>query len=900
MDSHSQEPTLPILPSTLGTTTDLSQDSIPTLDSIPALRVEADLGEPNIKDTFTIRTKDGVDREVVYEARDSSSLNRKQDKLYLWGEAKITYDSYVIEADIIILDIKENIAYAKSIKGEEFAGFVLFNDGTQEMRADELKYNFKSKKGHLKESRTSQGDLYIVSEQMKFISAEDDEYRDDAGYGKDAIFTTCNAPTPHFGVRSRKQKIVPNKVVVVGPSNIEIGQVPTPLVLPFGFYPIVQGASKGIIFPNDYEYSEAWGFGLRGIGYYIPINEKFDMTVTGDIYLRGSWGVDVGGRYNFRYKSTGNYNVAYSRRVSENTNTGIWVPEVTTRIRWSHNQDPKAHPYRNLNGSIDFQTGGFQNLNFNDARSVLQNSITSNVSYRQTFAGKPYNLAASLQHSQNTRNNQVIINFPVLDFQMQRLFPFARKNRGGNKPRWYEEISLTYNSRLSNRFTTTDTTVWSRQTLDDARFGIQHRAAVNSNFRLLRYISVVPSVNLNEVWQFSSVRYNFNPNLIISDPRDTIFNSETGDFILVRDTIFGRVDTTRVSGFQPWRTYSIGASMNTQIFGTLQFRKGFIRGVRHVVKPSVNFNYSPDYTNPNLGYFREFIRDANNLTPQFYNIFEDAIFGGPPRTGRQMAINYSINNIFEAKYWSRRDSMAQKVKLFDNIIINGNYNFAADSLKFSPITFSGTHRMFKGMTTVQMNMTMDPYERDYTRSIQGTRINVYSWDANRRILNFVNATANINTSLSMRQIRQWFTGGGSEGQNSGNRPPPDPQGLGPQSLWDWFEEFNINHILMLGYAKTAQGTTFMIGTNNIQFTGNIVLTKNWRVTLGSIGYDFNRKQMTYPDVGFQRDLHCWEMGMNWQPLRGTYNFYIRVKPGSLDFLSVPYRKNNQDGLDRRF
>jgi len=875
-------------------------DSIPA--EIPALILSDDSVVPDstqpISDTLRIKiADDAIDREVIYSARDSSEVNNAEKKLYLWGDAKIEYESYIIEADMIIMDLESDMAIAESRTGEGYNGIVKFNDGDQDMEADRLIYNFKTKKGHLKNSRSQQGDLYVLSEQMKFISAGDDEYRDDEGYGKDAVFTTCDAPVPHFGVRSKKQKIVPNKVVVVGVSNIEIGQVPTPLVLPFGFFPITKGAKKGVIFPKDYEYSEAWGFGLRGIGYYVPINEKMDVNVTGDIYLRGSWGLNIASRYNFRYKATGNLNLSYGYRTAENLLTGERVPQRSSSIQWSHNQDPKAHPYQNFTGSVNFQTNGFQALNFNDAQSVLQNSINSNVSYRRSFPGRPFTLAASLQHSQNTQSNQVIVNFPNVDFQMQRIFPFERKNRGGNKPKWYEEISLTYNSKLSNRFTATDTSIWSQQTLDDARFGIQQRAVVNSNFRLLKYISVVPNVNVNEVWQFSTLNRRFDPTVIIT-PRDTIFNESTLDTIIRFDTIPGQLITEREQGFRAWRTYSVGASMNTQIFGTMQFRKGFVRGVRHVIKPSMNFNYSPDYTNPNLDYIRSVRRDINSMDSLFYSIFEDNIFGGPPRTGRQMNIAYSINNIFEAKYRMRGDSVDRKAKLFDNIVINGNYNFAADSLKFSTINLSGTHRIFKGMTTIQMGMVLDPYERDYSRSIQGTRVNTFAWDAKRKLVNFVSATATFNSSLNMRTIRQWVESiGGEEGETQ--QRPSNPAGLGPQSLWDWFEDFSINHVLMLGVSNIGDRDTFMIGTNNIQFVGSIVLTSKWRITLGSIGYDFNRKQMTYPDVGFQRDLHCWEMGMNWQPLRGTYNFYIRVKPGSLDFLNVPYRKNNEDALNRR-
>ena len=89
--------------------------------------------------------------------------------------------------------------------------------------------------------------------------------------------------------------------------------------------------------------------------------------------------------------------------------------------------------------------------------------------------------------------------------------------------------------------------------------------------------------------------------------------------------------------------------------------------------------------------------------------------------------------------------------------------------------------------------------------------------------------------------------------------------------------------------------TFQVNTHSLELRGSLGLTPNWNVDIGSIGYDFARKQTTYPYLGLRRDLHCWELGFNWAPTRNTYSFYLRVKPGTLDFLKVPYQRNNADG-----
>jgi lipopolysaccharide assembly outer membrane protein LptD (OstA) len=114
-----------------------------------------------------------------------------------------------------------------------------------------------------------------------------------------------------------------------------------------------------------------------------------------------------------------------------------------------------------------------------------------------------------------------------------------------------------------------------------------------------------------------------------------------------------------------------------------------------------------------------------------------------------------------------------------------------------------------------------------------------------------------------------------------------------------FNNFRVSHRISLNrqLIPTGYGTardTFAIGTNNISISGSLKLTSKWSLDLGNISYDFPSKQLVYPDLGFTRDLHCWSLSLRWQPDRGTYSFFIGVKPGALEFLKVPYRKDYYD------
>ncbi len=835
-----------------------------------------------IKDTISW-SKDSIGVPVAYQCRDSSDLDRLQERLILYGDAKIKYEEFLLEADQIIIDLKNNTAEAFGIKRDSsYTGYCKFKDQSQEVLADRIIYNFKTRRFISYTTRTRQSDLYIISEKSKYVSSEGGP---GIFYAKNGIFTTCDAETPHYGIRSTKQKIIPNEVAVVGFSNVEISEIPTPLVLPFGFFPLVKKAKKGIIFPSDYESSEQWGFGLRNIGYYIPINDYIDATILGDIYLRGSFGFSLQSNYKKRYGYSGNANIGYSYRTQENLQTGKWTPQKSFSIIWRHTQDQNSNPNVSLNGSLRFQTNNYLNLNNNDANSVLTNTINSNVYYQRRFPGKPYTISASLLHAQNTQTRNIDVSFPTLDFQMQRIFPFRQKQTEiSRKTRWYEDISLTYNAKLENKFTNKDTLFFTRSTLDSARAGISHDANLSSNLRVLKYINVVPNIRYREVWYAQTINRTFDPSIRLT-PIDTLIGDIEGDSIIVYDTIFGSLNKQNINGFRAWRTVDFSASLNTQIFGTLQFKRGPLKGLRHVMKPSLSYSFTPDYTAPRLDYYRRVQQSLLNMDSLFYSVFEEGIFGAPPRSGSLSLLTYSINNIFEGKARFRKDTVDRKFKLMDNIVLSGSYNMAADSFKWSTVNIRGTHRFFKGITTLTMGLLLDPY----AVNAENQRINTLYWNTNRRILRFQNFNFQLNSSLDARTIQGWFTSDSSDSNDTKSAY---------RSIWDIFENFNINHSLIGGINRKNGIDTFMIGTNNITVNGSLKITDKWRINIGNIGYDFNSKQITYPDLGFYRDLHCWEMGMDWQPLRGTYNFFIRVKPSSLDFLKVPYRKNNVDGLQR--
>ena len=866
-------------------------DTLPEMDSLSLDSV------PEIRHLI-VMSPDSIDATVEYGSVDSNYLDNFTKRVYLFGDAYVRYKDLSLKADYIVVDLDSSIAFASGLPDSlgDMQGLPELTMADESFIAQRIRYNFKTRKGFIYNVVTEEGDLLIHGSKTKFVAATNDPDRpNDVLYNEGALITTCDLEEPHYGIRARKVKTIPDKLAVVGPSNLEIFGVATPVWLPFGFYPVSETRTAGIIFPSDYERSREWGFGIKDFGYYFPIKDWADARVTGDIYFNGSWGLALHSNYAKRYKFRGNLRLGISNRITEAPDSYLTSNRKSFTINLSHNQDQKAHPYQTLGGSINIQTNDYQSLNYNDAASVLTSQYSSNFNYSRIFPNKPYSLSLGLSHSQNTQTHDVTITAPELNFRLNRVYPFKIKNKPG-PDRWYEKIAFQYSGQGRSQVSGKDTLLFEPETWENAQWGAQHKASASTNFSVFRYFNFTPSIDYGETWFFKTRThvFRFDP----SDPmfvrQDTIFFPDGSGYFIVPDTInTGVVESDSLdTGFRAFRSMSASVNMNTQIFGLLEFKKGWLRGVRHVIKPSIGFSYAPK-SDANYFVEEEFSVAFPDSTKQFSR-FDNLLFGVRPIDQDQALLNYSFTNIFEAKYFSKRDSIDKKLKLFDNISVSGNYNFAArgDSLHFSPVNISGNTRLFKGITTVSVGASYSFYDINERGQLIGT----FYAKSKGHLLRFDNLRLRFSTRLTLNEVIGLFSK--STQEVSPREGPVNPSGL-PSSkdkFLDLVSNFSINHELgIMRFGMPGRDTT-VISTNSINLVGSMKLSANWSIRFGNIGYDFRSKQLTYPDIGLARDLHCWEMAFNVQPTRGTYTFHIGVKPGSFDFLKFPYGRNRQDAL----
>ncbi len=845
--------------------------------------------------------QEGIDAKIDYGSVDSSYTDLIKNEIHLFGDAFVKYRSYNLNADYIIFNFTTNVASAFTVIDTAKDEIVkpVFKDGNSSFEYESLRYNFKTKKGIVSSAITKEGEFYLVGKKTKFVSNTIDSSgtEEKVLYNQNAIVTTCDHEHPHYGIRASKLKVIPNKLAVVGPSNLELGGVPTPIFLPFGFFPLTDGASSGLIFPKNYEYDPQLGLSFRDIGYYFPINEYVDVKLTADIYTRGSWAVKLLSNYKKRYGYNGTVDLRYFNWVRDDDNTGGKNKETAFSINISHTQDSKAHPYRNLSGSINISGNRFDQRQSQSAARRLTNTYTSNLNFRHSMPGTPFSFRAGFSHSQNTQTRNVSITLPSASLNMNTIYPLKRKNQAGGE-KWYEKIALKYDASLQNMTTTTDTTIFDQQTLDNLKTGLQHRASVNTSFTAAKYFQISPSINYTENWYLNKELRSFDPANIIE--MDSIGVDPEGVTIYRNDTIYGQQLRDTLRGFYTFRDYSVNLSVGTQLFGTKRFSKGLIRGIRHVMKPSFTFSYAPSSKDR-----YELMVDTDNRPEEneidLYNPFRGNPYS-PSLRDRQMTLSYSFTNILEAKYYSKRDSTEKNIKLLNNLSLNGNYNFAADSLNWSDISVSGNTNIYKGLTKFRFSARFRPYETNES----GRVINKTLWDTQGKLVEMRNLTLNFDTGFTFKQIRGLFSSEKKEEKKASKEEDKKERDSRPgirikkgqkkkelRSFADLFDKFRISHVFQWVKRKENDGRdTSFVSSNSIRFSGSIPLSENWNLTVGNLSYNFVTKTFPYPSFGLSRDLHCWTMSIRWNPSQRTYGFFIGVKSGALNFLKYEYGQQN--------
>jgi len=809
-----------------------------------------------LRKTLTI-AKGGLTQKVDYQADDSVRLNVAERKVYLYGNAIVVYGDMRLEAAFIEVDFSSNDLHATSAKdslGKDFGKPVFKSEG-REYTADEMWYNFKSRKGISSGVMTTESDGFVRGE--KFL-------RDSLSntYVKNATFTTCRSPKPHFWIKADKFKIVGKKQVVSGPANLVIEGVNTPLVVPFAFFPISKGRSKGLVFGN-YGETQDRGFYLANWGYYLPVNPYFDLKLTADFYFRGSYGFHMVSRYKKRYKYNGQFGFDFNKNFFGEKEDPNYTVSNDYRLRWSYSQDSKAKPTSSFSASVNFVSRNQLKNNSNEVPDILATNANSSITYTKAFLNRKLNFSASGRVDQNLSNGDLNLKLPDMNLNMSRLQPFAKLPGSKSKKKALRNFGLSYQTVLQNSLAVNQDSIFEKNdnvwnfhpdVNENLKFGVRHTIPLSTSFKALKYINISPGVNFTDYWYFK-----------------TIEKAWVNDSLIETDK----------SGFQRASAYNANISLNTTIYGFKQFKKGKIFAIRHVMRPTISARWSPEFNeNEKFGY-REVQTNIDGST-SWYSIFEDGIMGRPSG-GANGSLNLGIGNNLEMKVRSEKDTTnggIKKVKIIESLNVASGYNFLADSLNLNNISLSGNTTLFEKIR-MSFNANLDPYKFAFDTSTQrNTRINSFEM-SDGKLGRLTSSRISLSTNLNPQALKR---------KTSDN---VDEQELDIiNSYSQYFVDFNIPWSLNLSYSLTYRKSFDEEPTQEqtVTFNGDLKLTENWKIGFSS-GYNFKRKESTLTKIDFFRDLHCWEFSFGWIPT-GTYkrfDFVLRVKSSTLQDLKLTRR-----------
>ena len=595
--------------------------------------------------------KSEIETTINYSAKDSIFYDLKSQKIKLYGNSKIDYGEINLEAYEILVNWNDKTLdanYLTDSTGKKI-GKPIFSEGNQSYETDKITYNFDSRKAKIKGIVTQLDDAYMQGEDVK--KNEEDEL-----FISHAMYTTCNLEEPHFHISSGKIKVIPGKKVVSGPFHLKFGDVPTPLGFIFGMFPQPKKKVSGLIMPN-YGEEKRRGFYLRDGGYYFAVNDHIDLRLTGDVYSKGSYGMTLGSSYKKRYSYSGNLRFNYNK-----SKLGDFENPSTSNdfsFSWSHTPDAKGKSSR-FSSSVNFQTNSYnqnKNLVYSDFNESINAQFNSNISYTKTFKGSPFNLSANLRHSQNVQTKKVNLTLPDVSYNMSRIYPFKNLGKLGKTALGKISISHRFNGKieltngsvgnsLSGLNILNSSNNFSEQIdfnmdnlnsiIDRSKIGGKHTIPISTSFNLLKYFTVSPSVNYNEIWYFKKLSYNYN---------------ELEDGI--------EIDTT--NSFQRAWSYSSAFALSTRIYGTVFFKKGKIKAIRHVISPEISMSFSPDFTKPKFGYYENVQINSEGDT-KLLSKYENFLFGSP-RIGSSASMNFYIGNNLEMKVVDKNDTISGTRKI---------------------------------------------------------------------------------------------------------------------------------------------------------------------------------------------------------------------------------------------
>lgn len=841
-------------------------------------------------DSIQRARSNGLESPVKYTAKDSMVYFADTKTAHLYGTSSIDYENMNLKSDKIYMSLDSSLVRATGSADSTAENGIrnkpVFSMGKDTYESDTMAYNFKSKRGLIRDVYTEQQEGYLKGEKAK---------RDSSGviYLKHGRYTTCDDPHPDFYIALSRAKVRPGKDVVFGPAYLVVADVPLPLAIPYGFFPFSKKYSSGFIMPS-YGDEQNRGFYLRDGGYYFAINDKMDLKLLGEIYTRGSWGVSVTSNYKKRYKYNGNFLFSYQNTKTGDKGMPDFQENTSFKLQWRHTQDQKANPFNTLTASVNFATTSYERNNLTsmyNPQAMTQSTRTSSVNWSTNFSSIGMSLSAEANVAQNMRDSMVSLTLPNLNINIANFYPFRRKKMAGEE-RWYEKISVRYTGQLKNSLDAKEDKVFKSDLVKDWRNAMSHQIPVQANFTVFDYLTITPSFHFTDRMYTNKIMRSW----------------DEDEQVEVADTTYG---------FYNVYNWNVNLSLTTKLYGFWTPNKKIfgdkIQTIRHVMTPTVTLQYAPSFAASHYGFWDTYqYTDANGeVHLKEYSPFSHGLFGTAPNT-RSESITMQLSNNIEMKVKSDKDSTGyKKLSVIDELGFSLSYNAATDWHRWSDLSMNLRLKWWKSFPiNISSRFAMYAYEfNEAGRPVIGNHTEI----GKGRMPRFQGFNMNIPLTLNPENLKKWFGGGEDEDEEEyddgegvdtnietnidddmerGKHAAKKKSGNIAETDADGYMRFNMPWSLTFGYGiSMRENTAGRFNKKRMRYpykysqtlnvSGNVRLSDGWNINFSS-GYDFDAHEMSMTVASLSRDLHCFNMSASivLHPYT-SYNFTFRCNASTL-------------------
>jgi hypothetical protein len=839
------------------------------------------------------RSKSGIDTVIVFSAQDSMRYFVRDRHLRLRGAAFVKNRAQTMQAEII--DVFFDKGYMQASTARDSLGRVYgvpkFTDGKESYYGATLSYNFKTQRGTISLAETKLGEGFFFGERVKRVA-------ENTFFLQDGCYTTCNKTHPHFYFKSPRMKVVAQDKVFADPLVFYIEDIPL-LAVPFGLFMELGGPSgrrSGFLIPQVFISSPLGsttgrGFAFENFGYYFAINDYLDAKVTGSFYTKGGVLGRVQGNYNFGRRFRGSVDGSYG--VVRFNPTDSFSEQWNLAV--NHNQE--LTPFTSIQGSLNFSSPGFNRTTQFDLNRRVVQTLNSNFSINHRFdngipLGLGYSRVQNLATEEVTQNIRANTSIPQV-FPLKNLVP---------RDSWLADISFSYSvNATADLYYAPDTlpnetSVQRLRRLSSAqqpfRARVQHTPSINISPRL-GYFTITPSIGYRENWYFRRIK---------SRTLDTLNRAAIA------------ADTTENGFFREFAA-DFGLSVATTLYGVVNPRIFGLNSLRHTLRPSIGVSFSPDVSTDALGMVGRVLSTSGNVLldrngrTQTYSRFERD--GGGVPIGQIAAMTWSLGNNFEAKV-AESDTSEKVIQLL-SLNASGSVNFAAQEFQWSPIgvNFSNT---LGGVVQFSGNATFDVYDVVDSLFPSGarsfTRVNRFLWNEGKGLMRLTNAgftlsfatgsnggipaAAALPQSTDTTQLQPQTSEEAALGARFQQRIDntydnvdifgDQTPGVRPFDI-SWNSSYNAAFNYSPALASNLPPTLSALIAANFSVT----LEKSWRMSTG-FSYDVISGQFNAPQLTLNKDLHCWDMSLTWNPIGQSQGFIFRIGMKAAQLRDIQYTR----------